>query len=80
MGVDPNADTKRNSDKILVNFIANTEIRNDTTRVRSAESLTGKEGECSSENEELMQGGERNIHSAGLLTGGGCEALGKETK
>lgn len=36
MGVDPNADTKRKSHKILVNFIANTEIRNDTTRVRSA--------------------------------------------
>lgn len=45
MGVDPNADTKRKSDKILVNLIANTEIRNDTTRVRSAESLTWRHWE-----------------------------------
>lgn len=40
----------------------------------------GKEGVCSSENEELMQRGERNIDSAGLFTGGCRDALGKATK
>lgn len=48
MGVDPNADTKWKSDKILVNFVANTEIRNDRTRVRSAESLTWRLGKRAS--------------------------------